>query len=778
MLNQNDYADADKCVTINKGDKDLTPIVIKLPKPPDYDLIDGYGLDPKENFFRRHELPQPLKNLEELAKENVRSQARKNSAKRVTNWAVHDEFWDLLYDDRERYYEEIKYIKKVWWHLYYGYWFFCYDPHLKKSKPVWITPWHYRFLNFWYMDTGSHYPDYRDVDRRNHVYKWYLYATHETFKNINKDGYGVPNSDGTFDMVELPHRTFFGPIKPKRRREGASHNGANEGRDIAGKYELANCVIVADTGKSSRDIYENNFLPAWKHEPLFLKPITDSEDGSMNIKFESRFSKYKDKTLGSKISFADTAAEGVVDRLKTKFVFFDESAKVSRYSAWDRHEVSKPTAAQGFDIHGFLAYYSTVEEMNEGGADFEKMFNMSNFYKRHHISGQTDTGLGSMFNPAPDGKDGFIDKWGWSVIKTPTDEQINYAPSKSDFVHMHMGAEETLQKVYDMLLADGSPNALALYRQKIRKDPMCVADCWIGTAGEMGWDLVKVEDRIPKLKRKPETRRINFKWSDGRDSKVAWYSDEDNGKFIVSDLFLNKPNNQWTYEPQPFFYYNTGEYIQSRMPVNSMFTAATDTFGFRNESEAQLDEERIKLSKGGFSMVYNHDPFVDDSVVMSDWDSYKLVLTYENRLASQYEFWEDTLMACVYFGAMNLIERNKDDCLKYYMERGYHGYLKYLQKPDGSFHEQPGVYAQTGTIDSALLAVSDYVAAKCHKESHLEFLMWLKQIRSKKELTKYDGLMATAWALWGSQHAHGKHIQRFKNDGVDISKLFRTFSYK
>jgi hypothetical protein len=43
---------------VNLGDRNLKPVYISLPKPPKPELVDGYGLHPDEQYFRRKEIPQ------------------------------------------------------------------------------------------------------------------------------------------------------------------------------------------------------------------------------------------------------------------------------------------------------------------------------------------------------------------------------------------------------------------------------------------------------------------------------------------------------------------------------------------------------------------------------------------------------------------------------------------------------------------------------------------------------------------------------------------------
>ena len=59
-----EYGVSEQFIDFNKGDPDLDVIRVYLPRPPKYHLIDGYGLPPDEQVFKRHEIPQKLLELE------------------------------------------------------------------------------------------------------------------------------------------------------------------------------------------------------------------------------------------------------------------------------------------------------------------------------------------------------------------------------------------------------------------------------------------------------------------------------------------------------------------------------------------------------------------------------------------------------------------------------------------------------------------------------------------------------------------------------------------
>ena len=58
------YKDAEKSVWVNKDDKDLTPIEILLPEPPEPHLIANFGLSPREQLWHPPKLPKRIKDIQ------------------------------------------------------------------------------------------------------------------------------------------------------------------------------------------------------------------------------------------------------------------------------------------------------------------------------------------------------------------------------------------------------------------------------------------------------------------------------------------------------------------------------------------------------------------------------------------------------------------------------------------------------------------------------------------------------------------------------------------
>jgi len=769
------YKDAEEYVMINEGDVDLHPIRINLPSPPPVQLIDGYGLHPDDQYFRRLEIPPSLIELEELALENCRAIEAANQQKVVTGYKVYMEYWRLLDERHDEYKDAIEFIKKVWWLRIYGYWFF------NDGVPTYITGDYFDFLNFWHMpdvDINSGYPEYREKDRISYLFFHYLEHTTETFANIDEEtNIAIPEEDGTYKMIDTGDRVFWGHVEPKTRRSGATSRGCHKvwlgNSTVPGAYG----TIISMEGENARDHYEKKLIPAWQKYPMFLKPMWDGSSAPNVLRMVPPGSLYGYQGLGSKIDYTDAANERKNDGKKLFYSLMDEEGKCLRSDVLERWNVNKlaMSVGGGTKIIGYSYHPSTVEEMNEGGIAYYKLAELSDFYKRNAL-GQTLSGLARIFWPSYIGMEGFIDRFGHSVIDTPTERQIRLRPN-AKFAKIKKGARQVQQEKRDALLREKTPAAMEAYRSFRRKEPMCWADCWIGSSGDMGWDVEKIDRRLEEIRRMKIAKkrpyvRGNFMWEGGRrDGRVIWVPDEEHGKF---ELAMMLPKEETNLKNQiTWFDKDTGYPSVAWEPRHkTKFTCGCDPFRYAGKQESKYHDTGSRQSDGGIAILWEHDPVVDTEKDMRKWKSRKFVLSYRYRPGTQEEFNEDVLMACVYFGAMLYPETNVETTWKYFVDRGYAGYLKYDIDPlTGRKKDRPGFYSLVNSKNALFAEIKDYIEYRCHEEPFDEFLEEVKAIRGPEEMTKYDRLVAHGAALLGSRSNYGQWAEDKDNMTLDINSL-------
>ena len=741
------YLPHDKYVVFNQGDNELRPWGIRLPEPPDLRYIEGYGEPPEKQKFKHEEEPARLKILAQTA----HNQASQKYEGRMVLYMQIKIFWQLLSDSAESYKEEINFIKRVQWHLQYGYWFYV------LGKPTWITPWHYHYLNFYYPNTlRGKRVDYRDEDRITELFEWYCYTCTETFKNLDEKGVAVPNEDGVYEMIDVGHRVCFGSAQPKRRRKGESMKANNKAKYGACREKEHHAILQANTGEAAEELYQDHMLPSWKKYPLWLRPIYDGNfDSTDGIYLRPPSSVSNENYFDSWIQWNGSAKEGVNDRKKIHTLVSDEEAKNLVGDSSKRWSIDKLTLAQGQIIHGYSIHISTVEEMTAGGVYFQTMCDQSNFYQRIKANGQTISGLFRIFRPVYMGSDGFIDEYGQSVINEPTEFQLKH-PAKDSIYHIiNKGAKQYWEEYFEEMVAD--PTKHANYRLEIRKNPMRYADCWIGGAGDMGWNYVLLDQRIAELRTEgKQTVQGDLK----RRGTEVDFIENPQGKFIFSDLLLGRKN------PPVFgesvWNEKKGSFVPAHRPMyTTWMSAGGDPFDYGSGQQ----NKTFHLSNGGGSVVSNPDPQESEKNI-KDWESFQLICYYDNRPPSLEEYCEDMLAMCIYCGALINVESNKKRLIEYFIDEGFGGYLWRGTNPDGTIKKEYGTYAGGGTKNDMLNGIRDFIEYRAHKTKIKEFLVDAKEVTTPAAITKKDALASAGWAIYAAQRSDfGRAIERVFGDG-------------
>lgn len=753
------YVPHDNTFSINVGDIDLTPITLSLPDPPPLELVDGYGLPPEEQYFKYMDVPRRLRIIEKEVYDKLKADLARNINNTITIEKAIDIFWEYFEDRRNDLIEEENYIKKVIWCRNYGYWFF------NDGKPTYITGDHFDFLNFWRMqdvpENGGR-PQYRDRDRRKYLYYHYLETCTETFADIDADGRAV-KIDGKYHMKDVGGRVFYGGIEVKNRRCGATHQACHKIKKGVESMFGGYGTIVSMDGDNAVVHFTKKLLPALNDYPLFLKAKWDGNNTSKSIKYRTRNNDYVNQGLNGIIDYTESASELKNDGDKLHYLLSDEGGKASKshVDILERHNVNKlaQSTGGGSTINGFCIHPSTVEMMNEGGAQFRKLTELSNFYRRIDGKGQTLSGLGLVFFHAQDGLENFIDRFGMSVINKPTERQKMLSPDAL-FSRMNIGAYDYLMKERQSLLRDGSPRAMETYRSIRRKMPMSFAECWIGTSGDMGFDLEKIDQRLMELERKSKVIKGNFKWEGGVvDSNVIFVPDE-NGRFEVSLLLDRSQSNLKTkvrvYNPR------TAKY-EWQWRGNAFLTRSmgVDPVEYTTKTESKMRDDASRQSDFSFSTLQERDLTIDKSDDPNTWKTRRCIQTYCYRPASMYDANEDALMCAVYYGAGVEIENNKKNTIQHFIERGYGGFLVFdLDPVTGRPKETPGIYATVNTINELFAEIKDYIAYHSHVCEHVSLLKQFKMLRGREELTKYDLAASFGWALVRSKRMGGIYTRK------------------
>ena len=758
------YIEADRSVLFHWGDPDLRPIRLSLPNPPNKELIDGYGIPFEEQRFKRLEVPLKLRRAEKKALEVLEGYRQSNKNFTITRYKLQKEFWEIIEGNREFYSEEIDFIKKIWWHRLHGFWFY------NRGKPTYITGWHFMYLNFWYMpDVPGGYPDYRDRDRKEFIYHLYTYTTTETFKYLGKDGYAIPNPDGSYSMRDMGKRVCYGPIQSKNRRSGNTNKGLNNVMEITTRsMGTDGGGIMSYTGNNADAHFKQKLMLAWTKWPLFTQPMSTSGNSPTALSFGVNDNEFRLRGLQNAITPATTADSKFFDGKKLVASLCDEEGKSTETQVDERWQVMKNCHSQGNGsiIFGYSYHPSTVEEYTSGGAAYKDLAEKSCIYQRIDVSGQTSSGLFRVFLPADESLDGYIDSYGNSVKGIILDYQ-----RKEGF---NQTATEYLEGIREYYKNLGTPEAMSEYRSQLKLFPLKYADSWLGDAGEVGFDMQIIDERIIELQRNRQSIRGNFVWKNRFHDDVVWKQD-DEGRFEVSRLFSDRANRRvrdTIYDPVDMSDKDTWA------PLDPGFaTAGADPFKFKSSSEIKKSYTRQGMSDGGMTIIWDYDEKVDGGRPRSEWESDSVICTYRYRPATDDEFCEDVLKACIWYGALLYPEMNIPTIYKKFREWGYLGYLKYDISPDGIVKNEPGIHMLSGSKQEGFTLARDFISFRGKKIKHLGLLQECKNITSFDDLTNHDLLASFIVALLGSRSRYSKILKQSGGDNIDISAILSMHRY-
>lgn len=718
-----EYKDADEYCKVHDHDPDLWEIWIPLPEAPDWDLIDGWGLDPSDQVFTRKVIPRDILDLEEQCN-------------------TLDDIWEELRSAPGRYREVLNFIKREIWYELNGYWFFC------NGKPTYLPGHMYAYLNYWRGDEGP--LEYRDRDR-----KWFLFE--EYMERLNN---------------------FLGMNTPKPRRTGDTTKATAVNYLRAIKKRNINSGVQSCTLGHAEEVFTNHLIAPWTELPFWLKPL---HEGSSNPKeklvmippaTQSRTNKatgrkgsilVKNRGLGNKILFR-SSAEKAFDTFKMWCYHGDEMGKTTEANVYKRYYVIRPAMCNGSRINGNVLHTSTVaEQSNEGGANFKMLCDDSMFEQQYtNPSGRTTSWLANLFLPADEGMTEFVGKYGESISGTPTTAQVEFMrqayPTKSED-DLFIGATEYLLRERRSL--ELSQNYTGLNEQK-RLYPLFYRECWTRSDTDNGMPLHVLEPRISDLavsfaSQGNPIRKGNFIRENHRDpdSLVKFVPDR-NGKFEVSFLFTDP--------------------LASNQRIKSVkgYGPARTDFGIASADDFSAKKvEGRRMSDGGGAVFMYKTPNDSDNIDIAMWEGHRFVCLYKHRPDTTEEWGEDMLMMCQYYGVLFFPENNLYVAAKHFEDRGYGGYLKYeVDAKTKKFKKNCG-WTNTGENPQRLWRkMRDYFTLHGGREMHLSLLKDALDIPGIEKLTDFDRFVAAGGCLMGAEDFSMENIHKARERSVDIRRFY------
>lgn len=585
--------------------------------------------------------------------------------------------------------------------------------------------WRWRLGGYWYSNNGE---------------ATYITGLHWYYLSCYNLDIGLPkyrDTDRKFFYAwqyveEDPYA--FGLNYVTKRRGGKSYQAGVISVDPATRTKNLNVGIQSKTDSDAKSLFLKAIVAPFRKVPYFFKPTSNLPAGKLpaqSLRFETgRMDSDSTEELNSIIDFKPSSPEAY-DGYKLHRYIDDECGKCLLVNVADRWSIVKYCLLDDEGrIIGKALHTTTVEDMEKGGREFLEIWKNSNQLERNAL-GRTNSGLYNYFVAANYVR--HINKYG---------------------IADHERAYEEIMAEREAVRVTGDLRALA---HMIRKEPLDEREAFSADASTCSFSNIEGLNRVfDILKYAPAMFKVgNFQWEDGiMDSKVV-FVECDNGRFAIA----------W----MPDEAHRNLQHIRSgiRFPRNTdMSCGGCDPYNHR-----MLTVEGARtMSKGAICFVK-----IPNVLAPSEIDEGPCLL-YLNRPAAPEMFYEDLIMAAVFYGCQVLIEDNKDKCIDYIVDRGYGGYCAWLPGRD-----KPGITNQSNTAGGG---VNGQIANLT--ESYITFHVdtcrypvlidqWLTF--SVTETTKYDAAMAFGFAKI-LQKTVGAGNQRPKTDKApDISTVLPASMY-
>ena len=555
---------------------------------------------------------------------------------------------------KEKHYD---YINKEFVRREEGYWYY------NKGVATYVTGSHYMYLQWTKIDVG--HADFRESNRLFYIF---------------------------WEACKADSRCY-GLCYLKNRRSGFSFMASSDTVNQATISRDARFGILSKSGADAKKMFTDKVVPISINYPFFFKPIQDGMERpktELSYKVPSKRltrNSIKETTedlqagLDTTIDWKNTG-DNSYDGEKLKLLVHDESGKWERPdNILNNWRVTKTTLRLGRRIVGKCMMGSTSNALDKGGENFKKLYEASDVNKRNR-NGQTSSGLYSLFVPMEWNYEGYIDSYGLPVFDTPK------KPIKGiDGEDIDIGVISHWENEVDGL-KDDQDGLNEYYRQFPRTEKHAFRD----EAKESLFNLTKIYEQIDyneDLRNTNVVTQGNFQWEGGiKDTRVMFVPNK-NGRFLVSWVPPVALQNR----------YNIKNNI--KYPGNEHCGAfGCDSY----DISGTVDGKGSKGSLHGLTKFS-----------MEDVPPNLFFLEYISRPQTADIFFEDVLMALVFYGMPILAENNKPRLLYYIKRRGYRGYS--MNRPDRVMHKLSVTEREIGGIPNSsedikqahAAAIEDYI---------------------------------------------------------------------
>ena len=604
-----------------------------------------------------------------------------------------------------------------------GFWY------INKDKPIFITGTHYMYLQWSKIDVGQ--PDFRESNRLFFIF----------WEACRAD-------DRCYGMCYL-----------KNRRSGFSFMASGETVNMATMSTDARFGILSKSGADAKKMFTDKVVPISVNYPFFFKPIQDGMDRpKTELAYRVPASKFTRRSIVSTDKPEDLAGldttidwkntgDNAYDGEKLRLLVHDESGKWERPNDIQNNwRVTKTTLRLGSRIIGKCMMGSTSNALDKGGRNFKKLYDDSDVTKRN-ANGQTRSGLYSLFIPMEWNYEGYIDSYGYPVFDTP--QKKVFGPHGTP---IRLGVIEYWENEVEGLKED-QDGLNEFYRQFPRTTKHAFRD-----ESKMSlFNLTKIYQQIDyneEATAASVVTRGSFQWERGiKDTRVI-FSPSKQGRFYIT----------WTppINLQNRFIIKNG----IKYPGNEHMGAfGCDSY----DISGTVDGRGSKGSLHGLTKFSMENAPADH-----------FFLEYIARPQTAEIFFEDVLMACIFYGMPILAENNKPRLLYHFKRRGYRGFS--INRPDKLYAKLSVTEREIGGIPNSsqdiiqahAAAIETYIenAVGFDGENYGDVYFqrtledWAQFDITRR--TKFDASISSGLAIMACNKSRYAPVNRIKRQPVDI----------
>jgi hypothetical protein len=517
-----------------------------------------------------------------------------------------------------------------------GFWFY------NNGVPTYITGRHYMMLQWTKIDIG--YPSYLEFQKNIFVH---------------------------LAACEADSRCI-GQLYTKCRRSGYTNICSSVLLDEATQVKDKLLGIQSKTGKDAQEnIFMKKVVQMFRHYPFFFKPI---QDGTTNPRMELAFREPSKRiTKNNKTSQTGEALNTVInwknttnnayDGEKLHLLYLDEAGKWEKPTdIRDAWRIQRTCLIVGKRIVGKAMVGSTVNPMDKGGKEYKDLWRDSDPEDRN-ANGRTRSGLYRLFIPSYESLEGFFDEYGMPVIEDPIEPVQGL-----DNEVVSIGAKTFLKNERESLKND--PSEL---NEITRQFPFTTDEAFRDSIEGSLFNVGKIYEQVQyndELFPNPIVRG-NFIWKNGEQDTEVVFKPDRQGRFKVAWMPPADIRNVKKFEKN------------KRIAPNA-------ELGVGGVDSYDLDVTVDGRGSKGALHLYNK--------FHMEHPSNMFVVEYASRPPLAKIFYEDVLMAAVFYGYPILIENNKYGIARYFESRGYDGYL--MERPAHTLSANSKVNVKTKGIPS------------------------------------------------------------------------------